>query len=190
MKLDSGRTQRGPSDGLSAARAEDEVASQQTGLHSSVATTDEVETDVGEVGEQLPNGVGREHAQVGGVVLRRTPAQETKAALDTERVRNRAGEHASGTEYALNLHDESIREPEVLQELACDDGVEARVVERQRLLDVRLHGLDPERRSLPERGRVDVEPDHGVPVEEVPRQRPRPAAEIEDALSAADRGDE
>src|SRR5262249_5396748 len=119
---------------LTASRAEDEVASEQTGVQSSVAAADEVETDVGEAGGQLSHGAGREHAQVGGVVLRRAPSQEAEPALDAERVRDRAGEHALGTQHAPDLGDESIRELEVLEELTCDDGVEARVLERQRLL--------------------------------------------------------
>ena len=76
----------------------------------------------------------------------------------------------------------------MLEELAGDDGVEARVLERQRLLDVRLHRLDPERRGLLERGGVDVEPDDRVALEEVLRQRARAAAEVEHALPATDRG--
>ena len=78
----------------------------------------------------------------------------------------------------------------MLEELAGDDGVEARVVERQRLLDVRLHGLDPERGGLLERGRIDVETDDRVPFEEVARQRAGTAAEVEHALSGADGRDE
>ena len=45
------------------------------------------------------------------------------------------------------------------------------VVERKRLLDVRLHRLDPEHRGFLERVRVDVEADDQVVLEEVPRQR-------------------
>ena len=75
----------------------------------------------------------------------------------------------------------------MLEELSGDDCVEALVLERQRLFHVRLHGLDAERPRLLERRSVDVEPDHRVPLQEVPRQRPRPAAEIEHALPTADR---
>ena len=78
----------------------------------------------------------------------------------------------------------------MLEELAGDDRVEARVPERQRLLDVRLDGLDPERPRFLERRGVHVEPDHGVALEEVLGQRARAAAEVEHALPAADRLDE
>ena len=76
------------------------------------------------------------------------------------------------------------------KQLACDDGVEAGVLERQRLLDVRLHRLDPERGGLLERGGVDVEPDDRVSLEEVLGQRARAAAEVEHAFPLPDRLDE
>ena len=121
------------------------------------------------------------------VVLGRAAAQEAQPALDAERIRHRADDDAARPQHSPDLGDERVGELEVLEELAGDDGVEARVLERQRLLDVRLHGLDPERRGLLERGGVDVEPDHRVAVEEVPRQRARAAAEVEHALPVADR---
>ena len=97
---------------------------------------------------------------------------------------------ASRAQHAPDLGDERVRELEVLEELAGDDSVEARVLERQRLLDVRLHGLDPERRAFSSAACVDVEPDDRVAFEEVLRQRARAAAEVEHALPAADRLDE
>src|SRR5262249_6186924 len=57
-------------------------------------------------------------------------------------------------------------------------------------LDVRLHGLDPQCGRLLEGRGVDVEPDDGVPVEEVPSQCTRATPEVEDPLAAADRGHE
>ncbi len=121
------------------------------------------------------------------VVLRRPPAKEPKPALDAKRVRHRADEDAARSQDAKDLGDEAVRELEVLEELARDDRVEARIVEGEHLLDVRLHGLDPERRSLLERCCIDVEPDDRVALEEVLRQRPRAAAEVEHALPGADR---
>ena len=124
------------------------------------------------------------------VVLRRAAAEEAKPALQAERVRDRADEHAAGSQHAADLRDERVRELEVLEELARDHRVEARVLERQRLLDVRLHRLDPERGGLLERRSVDVEPDDRVALEEVPRERARAAAEVEDALATPDRRDD
>ena len=124
------------------------------------------------------------------IVLGRAAAQEPKATLQAERVRYRAGQRSTGSQHAPDLRDERVRELKVLEELAGDDGVEARVGERQRLLDVRLHRLDPERGGLLERGRIDVEADDRVPFEEVARQRAGTAAEVEHALPAADRRDE
>ena len=76
----------------------------------------------------------------------------------------------------------------MLEELACDDGVEALVLERKRVLHVRPNRLDPERGRLLERSGVDVQADDRVAVEEVLRQRARAAAEVEDALAPPDRG--
>ena len=78
----------------------------------------------------------------------------------------------------------------MLEELTCDDGVEARVLERQRLFDVGLDRLDSECGRLLERGRIDVEADDRVPVEEVPGERARATAEVEHTLAAADGRDE
>ena len=75
----------------------------------------------------------------------------------------------------------------MLEELTGDDSVEARVGERERLVDVGDHGLDTELGRLLERSPVDVEPDHVVALDEMLRQRTGPAAQIEHALSAADR---
>ena len=74
----------------------------------------------------------------------------------------------------------------MLEELARDDRVEARVLERKGLLDVRLQRLDPERGRLLERRGVDVEADHRVALEEVPGQRTRAAPEVEHALPRPD----
>ena len=74
----------------------------------------------------------------------------------------------------------------MLEELSRDDRVEARVLERQRLLDVRLHRLDPEGCRLLERGGVHVQAHHRVAFEEVARQRAGAAAEVEYPLPAAD----
>ena len=122
---------------------------------------------------------GGEHVQVRRVVLRRPAAQEAQAALDAERVRHRADEDAAGPQHAPNFGDERVGEAEVLEQLSGDDRVEARVVERERLLDVRHDGLDPELLRLGERRAVDVEADDLVSVEEVARQRTRAAAEVE-----------
>ena len=121
------------------------------------------------------------------VVLRRPAAEETEAALEPKRVRDGADQHSARSEDASRLRDERVRELQVLEQLARDDGVEARAGEWQRLLDVRLHRLDAERLGLREGRAVDVEPDDLVPLEEVPRQRARAAAEIENALPGADR---
>ena len=76
----------------------------------------------------------------------------------------------------------------MLEELPGDDGIEARVLERQRLLDVRLYGFDPQIARFRERRRVDVEADQLVSLEDVARQRSRAATEVEHALPTPDRG--
>src|SRR5688572_29932196 len=113
---------------------------------------------------------------MGRVVLGRASTQEAQPALEAKRVRYRADDDTARAEHAADLGDERVGEPQVLEELTRNDGVEARVLEGQRLLDVSLYRLDPEHRRLLERSCVDVETDHRVPVEEVPRQRARAAA--------------
>src|SRR4029450_14091893 len=120
------------------------------------------------------------------VVLGRAPTDEAQPALHAERIRYGADEDAAGTEHAADLRAERVRKPEVLEELSGDDGIEARILERERFLDVRLHGLDPQGGRLLERRAVDVEPDDRVPLEEVPRQRSGPATEVEYPLAASD----
>ena len=71
----------------------------------------------------------------------------------------------------------------MLEQLAGDDGVEAPVRERQWLLHVREHRLDPELRGRLERDAVDVRAHDLVPLEEVARERAGAAAEVEDALA-------
>src|SRR5262249_30913185 len=50
--------------------------------------------------------------------------------------------------------------------------------------------LDAERSRLLECRGIDVQADHGVPRQEMQCQRSRAAAEVQDALSGPDRGDE
>ena len=156
-------------------------------MQPAIAAADVGERHALEAVQQLPDRRRREQVQVRGVVLRRAAAEEAQAALEPERVRDGADEHAAGPEDAPRLGDERLRERQVLEQLAGDDGVEARVRERERLLDVRHHGLDAERLGLRERRAVDVEADDLVPLEEVPGQRARAAPEVEDALPAPDR---
>ena len=121
------------------------------------------------------------------IVLGRVPTEEAETALE----RNAFGTDPAstpGAQDAPDLRDERVGKLEMLEQLPRDDRVEAAVVERQRL-DVRLHRLDAERRGFLERVRVDVEADD-EPLEEVPRQRARAAAEVEHPLAAADGGDE
>ncbi len=116
------------------------------------------------------------------------PRRKLQPALDAKCVRHRADKHAAGTQHPTCLGDDSVGEAQVLEELARDHRVEARIRKRERRLDVGLDGLDPELRRLRERDPVDVEADDLVPVEEVPRERSRAAAEVEHPLAAPDRG--
>ena len=73
----------------------------------------------------------------------------------------------------------------MLEQLAGDDDVEARVGELERLLDVGPVGLDPELRGLGERLAVDVDPDYVVPLDVRLRERAVPAPEVEDVAARA-----
>ena len=75
----------------------------------------------------------------------------------------------------------------MLDQLAGDDDVEARVGKRQRLVDVGPDGLDPERRRLRERLAVDVDADDVVSFEVRAGERAVAAAEVEDAPSGGAR---
>ncbi len=126
-----------------------------------------------------------------GVVLGASPGEKQKAALEPVGVRHRSGEHAARSQDADRLGDNGLGVAQVLEELAGDDGVEACVGEGKLLLRIRDHGLDPESRSAPQGGAVDIEADDRVAGKEVPADRTRAAAEIEDAMPRpADRGDE
>src|SRR5262245_42191631 len=96
-----------------------------------VAPADEGELDPVEAAEQIVQRARREHPQVRGIVLRSSPAQEPEPALDAERVRDGADEDAPRPQHAARLGDERVRELQVLEELARDDGVEALVLERE-----------------------------------------------------------
>ena len=161
-------------------------------LSPRVAAADEVDPYVVERSEKRAHRVRREHAQVRRVVLWRATAQEPQPALDAERVRHRADERHPMAQHAPDLGDERVRELEVLEELACDDGVEAGVLERKGILDVRLHRLDPERCGLLERGGVDVEPDDRVSLEEVlvsaPERQPRSSTRFPRPIAATNSG--
>src|SRR5207244_3910026 len=93
---------------------------------------------------------------------------------------------AARSEHAPRLGGEAFREAEVLEHLAGDDGVEARVLERERIVEVGPARLDPELRGLGERGPVDVDADDLVPLGVCLRQRPVAAAEVEHRLPGAD----
>ena len=93
-----------------------------------VAPADERQLDVVEVRRAASRIASRrEHAQVRRVVLGRTAAEEAQPALHAERVRHGADEHAARAQHTSDLRDERVREVEVLEELAGDDGVEALV---------------------------------------------------------------
>jgi hypothetical protein len=151
------------------------------------APINELDLHVLVLSEERPEPCGGEHAEVRRIVLRRLSEEEASPALKPEGVRNRADEHPAAAEDAPDLRQESVGKLKVLEQLAGYDGVEAGVVEGQRLLDVRLHGLDSELCRLRERGCVDVEPDDLVSVEEMAGQRARAARKVEHTLPPADR---
>lgn len=156
-------------------------------MQPAVPAADVAQRDVREVAEERAEGGGRKHVQMRGIVLRRPAEHEAKPPLHPEGIRNGPDDHSPRTENAERLGQERLRELQVLEQLPGDDCVEARIGERKRLLDVRLHRLDAERLRLRKGSAVDVEPDDLVVIEEVPGQRARPAAEIEYALSATNR---
>ena len=172
---------------LRPAGAEHEVTGEEPRAQTAVAAADELDPNVREACEQRVHLPRREHVQMRRVVLRRAAAEKAQAALDPEGVRDGAHEHPAGPQHSLHLADHALGEAQVLEELPGHDRVEARVVEGKRLLDVRDDGLDAELRSLVERDAVDVEADDLVPVEEVPRERTRAAAEVEHPPAAPDR---
>jgi hypothetical protein len=67
----------------------------------------------------------------------------------------------------------------MLEQLACDDDVEVRVLERQGLVEVRPMRLDPELLRLGERRPVCIDADDLVPTRVRLCQCAVPAAEIE-----------
>ena len=83
----------------------------------------------------------------------------------------------------MDLLQEAIGSPEMLQQLGGHDDVEVRVVEREWLLDIRPGGFDPELGGFVERAAVDVDPDDLVAGEIRACQRPGAAAEVENALA-------
>ena len=127
---------------------------------------------------------------MGRIVLGRTTAHETKPALYAEGVRHGSCEDAARTEHTPDLRHERVGELEVLEEFTGNDDVEARALERQLVFDVGLDRLDSESCRFLEGGRIDVEADDRVPLEEVPGERARTTAEVEHALPAANGGDE
>ena len=128
---------------------------------------------------------------MGRVVLGAAPGEEEEAALEPVGVRHRPGEHATGSQDADGLCDNSVGISKVLEELAGDNDVEARVGEWKLLLGVCHHGLYSEGRSPPQGRAIDIEADDRVPGKEVPADRARAAAEIQDAMPwPADRRNE
>src|SRR5688572_22463626 len=122
--------------------AEYEVTGEQPRVHARVAAAHEAHLDVVEARKKAVQLARREHPKVRGIVFGRATAQEAQSVLEAERVRHRPDEDALVAQDPPDLGDERVRKLEMLEKLAGDDGVEARVVERQRLLDVRLDGLD------------------------------------------------
>jgi hypothetical protein len=70
----------------------------------------------------------------------------------------------------------------MLQQLAGHDGVEARIVEGERLFHVRPDRLDPKLGGFGERATIDVDADDLIAGEVRAGQRPGAAAEVEDVL--------
>src|SRR5207302_9027908 len=106
-----------------------------------------------------------------------------QAVLQAIRVRNRRDEDAAGTEDAACLGDEAAWIAEMLHQLAGHDDVEARILERQRFVEIGPPRLDSELLSLGERLPVGVDSDEHVPGGVRLRQRPVAAAEVEDTLA-------
>ena len=123
--------------------------------------------------------------EVCGIVLRLPAEQEAQSVLQPERVGDGCDELPAGPEHAPRLADEPSRIPYMLEQLAGDDDVEARLVERQRLVDVGPARLDPELRGLGQRLAVDVHADDVVVLRIGARERAVAAAEIEHAPAGA-----
>ena len=73
----------------------------------------------------------------------------------------------------------------MLEQLAGDDDVEARVLERQAFLRVDPLRLDAQARRVVQRQLVDVDTDNVVPLQVRPRQRAVAAPDVEDAAAGA-----
>ena len=156
-------------------------------MEAAVAASQRRDSDSREAAEQRADVCGPEHVQMREIPFRLQAADETKPVLHPERVRHGADENATRAKDATHLCNERAREADVLEELAGDDHVEGLAVQRQRLVDVRDDGRDPELLRLRQRGPVDVDADHLVPLQEMAGQRARAASEVEHVSALPDR---
>ena len=93
-----------------------------------------------------------------------------------------------GRKEPSGVGDDVLREADVLQQLAGDHGVEARIGEWKGLFDIRHDRLDTQLRRGLERHPIDVEPDDLVAVEKVPSDRAAPDSRDRGSASPARRG--
>jgi len=142
---------------------------------------DEVQLWIVEARKERPHVVRGEHLQVGRIVFRLSSGQETQPVLQTVGVRNRRDELAAGPQHAPSLCDETAGIAKVLEQLAGDDDVEARTLERERLVEVGPARLDTELLRFRQCLLVCVDADYLVPFGVGARQGAVAAAQVEHA---------
>lgn len=98
------------------------------------------------------------------VLVNAQASQAPQSALEPVRIGHRTSDHSAGAQHACDLGDEPVGVMKVLEQLCGDDDVESAVGERERLLRIGPHRLDPkERHGLGERAPVDIQSHYLVP---------------------------
>ena len=127
--------------------------------------------DVVEAAQECLDVVGREHVEVGRILVWRSTPKEGDAALQMVDVRHGSDEHTSVPQKTVRLAHNALRESEVLEQLSHDHRIEALIGKRKIRLHIGENRLDPQLRRCIERDAIDINPHHVVALEEGTRER-------------------